>query len=212
MRVGLTQRVEDLPGIGERRDCLDQRWSLLLEDIGAAAIPLPNLHRVDAAYLDRIGIDAVILTGGNDIATLPGSTKPAPERDAFEKGLLDYCAARRLPVLGICRGMQFMQHVSGGPLVRVEGHVATEHRLIWAPAPPLDPAPEVVNSYHDYALPRSGLAADFNELAWTEDGTVEAFRHKTLPWIGIMWHPERETNPNLAVRQWMARHLGKSGT
>jgi putative glutamine amidotransferase len=38
----------------------------------------------------------------------------------------------------------------------------------------------------------SDVAAPLRVVASAEDGSVEAVRHNTLPWVGIMWHPERE--------------------
>ena len=48
----------------------------------------------------------MVLTGGNDLAALGGD---APERDATENALLDAAESRRLPVIGVCRGMQVIQ-------------------------------------------------------------------------------------------------------
>jgi putative glutamine amidotransferase len=49
-----------------------------------------------------------------------------------------------------------------------------------------------VNSYHGFSLATGPL--DFEVLARSEDGEIEAIRHKSLPWEGWMWHPEREEN------------------
>lgn len=209
MKIGLTQRVMEVPGHGERRDCLDQRWSLLLEDMGAQAVPLPNLHRQATAYLEHAGLDAVILTGGNDLAFVPDATDPAPERDAFELCLLDHCVSRALPVLGVCRGMQMLQHATGGKLTKTKGHAGTVHDLAWAEHPPLADPPARVNSYHNCAVPRSGLGSGLVELAWCNDETVEVFTHQTHPWLGVMWHPERDAHPDPAVVGWLTRHLRK---
>ena len=32
----------------------------------------------------------------------------------------------------------------------------------------------------------------FIELAKSDDGNIEAIRHRELPWEAWMWHPERE--------------------
>jgi putative glutamine amidotransferase len=37
-----------------------------------------------------------------------------------------------------------------------------------------------------------GLADCLLPLATAQDGTIEACQHRSLPWYGIMWHPERE--------------------
>jgi putative glutamine amidotransferase len=36
--------------------------------------------------------------------------------------------------------------------------------------------------------------AGFDVLAVSDDGVIESIRHKSLPIVGTMWHPERE-NP-----------------
>ena len=46
-----------------------------------------------------------------------------------------------------------------------------------------------VNSFHN-ALEKE--PSEFEVSARAEDGVIEAIRHKTLPWLGLMWHPERE--------------------
>ena len=44
----------------------------------------------------------------------------------------------------------------------------------------------------DYIIIGNGLAGFQLALALAEDGTIEALAHIKLPWVGIMWHPERE--------------------
>jgi len=41
------------------------------------------------------------------------------------------------------------------------------------------------------------LPEDFLSLAMDKDGNPEAFRHKSLPVFGIVWHPERMLDPVL---------------
>ena len=50
--------------------------------------------------------------------------------------------------------------------------------------------PKNVNSYHNQALKK--CPDDYNLLAKTYDGCLEAMKHKDLPWEAWMWHPERE--------------------
>jgi putative glutamine amidotransferase len=73
---------------------------------------------------------------------------------------------------------------AGATLHPIRNHVATRHEVAGAL-----PAREV-NSYH--ALAFSQCPEGYEVLATASDGSIEAIRHRTLPWQGWMWHPERE--------------------
>lgn len=193
LKVAVSQRVDIHPDRDERRDALDQRLCQWLMASGCIPFPVPNAIRKPVGiendnawqnWLHAVKPDAILLSGGNDI----GETK---ERDDTERRLLDYAKDQFLPALGICRGMQMMAVWAGSSrLMPVYGHVRTRHRLKennggW---------PEEVNSYHNFSL--AECPDEFTVTARAEDGTIEAMRHKTLPWEGWMWHPEREQQFN----------------
>ena len=191
-RLGITQRVENILGYGERRDCLDQRWAVLAIELGFIPIPLSN---VDPTYvsdiLDSLRLDGIILSGGNSIARLESATDAAPERDAFEVVLIDEGVKRSIPILGVCRGMQVINLYYGGKLSKVKDHVATYHDLKVEPSYSkiiLDS----VNSYHNWAIKLPELASCLTPLALDEQDNIECFIHKEKAVAGIMWHPERE--------------------
>ena len=106
----------------------------------------------------------------------------APERDATETALMDLAKSKRLPVYGFCRGMQFILDYFGQDLRNVPGHVAVRHIL--------DDGREV-NSYHNQACV-SLKGNELEVLTRANDGVIESVRHRTLPVLGTMWHPERE--------------------
>jgi putative glutamine amidotransferase len=179
--VGVTQRV-DVSQTQERRDALDQNWLRFLDACGLQAVPLPN-HPSAAGLFDRAGCGGLILSGGNDLCAYGGD---APERDANETRLVDLALSRDMPVLGVCRGMQFLLHGWGVPLTSVSGHVGKPHPVTG----PL--GTRLVNSYHRYGALHAGPG--LSVLARSADGAIESIRHNRLPHLGIMWHPERE-NP-----------------
>lgn len=187
LRIGLTQRVDVVPAYGERRDALDQNWARLIALCGHLPLPVPNALPDPPAAIAGMGLDALVLTGGNDIAHLPGATNPAPERDATEAAAIAFARDRRLPLLAVCRGFQMLNLTMGGTVERAEGHVACRHRL----DAPVGGIGEV-NSFHGWWIPAKGVAPGLSAQAHAPDGTVEAVLADGLPWIGIMWHPERE--------------------
>jgi gamma-glutamyl-gamma-aminobutyrate hydrolase PuuD len=193
MRIAITQRVDTVHGSGERRDCLDQRWARFLEPLGLNLLPVPNSLLDAHSWADRQDIQGVLLSGGNDLAHLPGASQPAPERDAVESALLQLALRRSLPVLGVCRGMQMLNCFLGGSLVRLQRHAGLRHGIREAGRAGLFFGYDDVNSYHDWAVAAEGVAKDLKVLAIAvDDGSVEAVGHRELPWLGIMWHPERE--------------------
>ena len=180
MTVAITQRVSVIPEHGERRDCLDQTWPRFLAACSLTPLPMPNVAEVALEMFRRADLAGLLLTGGNDLVALGGD---APERDAAENALLDEAETRGLPVLGVCRGMQLIQHRAKVPLIRVDGHVACRQRI------EVHGAPADVNSYHRFGTRESRPALAV--WARAQDGVVKAIRHTSMPVSGIMWHPER---------------------
>jgi putative glutamine amidotransferase len=83
--------------------------------------PQPVDDAVAARVLD--GLDGLVITGGRDVdpdryaqAQHAKTDEPARDRDAWEFALLRGALARRLPVLGICRGAQVLNVALGGTL------------------------------------------------------------------------------------------------
>ncbi len=200
MKIGITQRVV-LSGT-ETRDALDQAWNPFLEGCGFQMIPIPTLVSDPEAFLKKLNIEGVLLTGGNNISPasfsmLHPQTKQklielgdvSLQRDALEKKILDISVKKNYPVLGVCRGMQILNLYHGGNLSIVPGHVGINHVIHNHSPVSLDPS---VNSSHNFGIHAQDVAPAFDIWATAMDHTVEAFKHKKFPHVGIMWHPERK--------------------
>ena len=176
--IAITQRVELIEAIGERRDALSQEWTVLAETCGFLPLLLPNHLPSVRELLEARKPDGFILTGGNDLVPYGGD---APERDELEIFLIRFAIEQKLPLLGVCRGMQMILNEFGAKLRKIEGHIRTEHQLSNG---------DKVNSFHSWGAEEcpEPLTAE----AQSSDGVLEAVTHKDYPWIrGIMWHPER---------------------
>lgn len=183
--VAVTQSVEILERPNrppERRDALDQAWTRFLLAADCLAVPLPNDLATALELLRALPIDALLLTGGNDFTEHGGF---APERDEVEADLLGMARTWRIPVIGVCRGMQVIQREFQVPLMKVEGHVA-ERQMI-----DIHGQVAFVNSFHHWGAYDTHPALDV--WARAPDGVVKGIRHRTESLVGIMWHPERAT-------------------
>jgi len=180
LRVGITQRRDLIEERHEWRDALDVRLLQIVWEAGFTPIPLASGIRDAEGYLDALDLDAFVLSGGGE-AGLP------EQRAVLERAVLRRSKDERIPVLGICRGMQVILVACGATLNPVEGHVATRHRITGA----LTDGREV-NSFHALGLQQEDLPDSLTPLAIAQDGTAEAVQHKQHPWTAVMWHPERE--------------------
>ena len=207
-RIGLTLRVECERARNERRDELDQRWPSLVEQLGACPVLLPNQILDVNGYLNELKLDALVLTGGNDISILPHANGVAPERDKFEYEAYQYFLKENKPILGVCRGAQLINYFAGGRLERMSGHAGVRHSIFWKSGLPeyLEQLCDV-NSYHGWVIPKNGLAPGLEALAWASDGSIEAFRVMSAKVFAILWHPERKDKIECGVIKFMKNML-----
>lgn len=198
MRALVTMRTASASTYHEARDAISHDWIERLEAWGVTPILIPNAMSDPKRYIDDVGADALLLTSGDDVAVPLGEgppDSPTQRRDRTEATLVRECIDARVPILGVCRGMQFLNVYFGGSLTRrlPSGHVATRHAVTLSED--IDGLRSgtrfEVNSYHDHGILPTDLAADLTAVAVADDGSVEALRHRSLPILAIQWHPER---------------------
>lgn len=200
LRVVITQRVDVKPETQERRDALDQAWWDQLESILKQKLnlfPVPNQQATEE-WLEHVAPHLIVLSGGNDIGE-------AADRDALETRILQYAVRKAIPVLGVCRGMQMLNVFLGGSLSKLSNHVAVMHSVFNHEAESSLKA-MTVNSFHNYGITTADLSTKLEPLFLHSDGSIEAARHRQFNWLGIMWHPERDGNDQIAM-DWLSDYL-----
>mgnify|MGYP003705943549 CR=1 FL=1 len=199
LRVAITQAQIQLHKRGETRDTLDVRWGQMLSELNYLILPLMPSAMNSHAKFKHMQIDAIILSGG-------GNVDDGSPREQLEKSLLTYSAAHNIPLLGICRGMQMINDHQDGRLIKLPNHVKKRHDIFYSHDK--NCIKRVVNSYHEYCITPASLGRNLEVLARAEDDTIECIKHVTYPWLGIMWHPEREKSFDTFDLSLIKNHLG----
>jgi|SRR5581483_480092 len=186
--------------------------------------PPPTLDGVRAYVAAAIGCDAVCVTGGGDVDPVRYGAPPPeklmdvdPARDEAEIETVRAAVAGRVPVLGICRGIQVIAVALGGTLVPdlpaagFAGHWEEERQHEPVHAITATPGSRVaavlgdvteVNSIHHQAVASAGPSLTIT--ATSDDGVIEAVEAPGV--LGVQWHPERlhDTDArHLAPFQWL---------
>jgi putative glutamine amidotransferase len=160
--------------------------------------------------------DGLLLTGGPDInPQIYGRNYDTSivdisdhKRDSLEMILLKEASDIKMPVLGICRGMQMINVVRGGTLIR---DIPTEfnskiyhrcavksncyHQVFLMQGSELFKTVGnelgIVNTNHHQGIEK--LAPGLKGVAFSEDSLVEATELKNgdMFLMGVQWHPER---------------------
>src|SRR5580704_7979097 len=98
--VAVTQRVRNPKR--SPSDAIDLKWILFLHRCGLVPVLIPNDLREAKKMMALFPIEGLLLTGGNDLGEARG-------RDRVERFLLKHAIREKLPVIGVCRGMQLIQ-------------------------------------------------------------------------------------------------------
>ena len=165
--------------------------------------------------------DGIILTGGedinplqyNDTVNLAVCEDMNYQRDTLERKLFDFAMVHKIPLIGICRGMQMMNVASGGTLY---GDIPTEigttvihrfngevnHKIVLVDTCslifPLGTDTIMVNSWHHQGL--KIMTNNLRVVARAFDGLPEAVvmgksEHPFM--IAVQFHPERLEEDNI---------------
>lgn len=205
-----------MPLWDEKKDSL---WMLpgYLEGIRqAGGIPFVFPFTDDEQELDQLVnlCDGIVFTGGHDVSPSLYHEEPleelvvcCPKRDAMETIVLQKALAGHRSVLGICRGLQFINAALGGTLYQdlptqhpseiihrqKSASDQTSHDVSLIKGSPLQQVLGLdclpVNSFHHQAV--KALAPCLSVMAMAPDGLIEAVTMPDARFLwAVQWHPE----------------------
>lgn len=137
--------------------------------------------------------DLLLFTGGQDLCPsiykkdypfITGDEK----RDEWEHNWFIWAVRNKVPMFGICRGMQLFTALTGGKLIPDVGHHYGHHDVFTNVGNKFN-----VNSiHHQMCVPSPSTKM----LAWAENRAFEGVPEPEALWfpkvkaLGVQWHPE----------------------
>ncbi|NLX83286.1 MAG: gamma-glutamyl-gamma-aminobutyrate hydrolase family protein [Clostridiales bacterium] len=202
---------------------------------GALPVILPMIQEDDPNYdefMDKIinMVDGIVFTGGPDLeptfykeARLPGCQEPLADRDKADLALISRALSVHKPFLGICRGMQVCNVITGGSLYQdlptqrpeVNNHDLPDrleaHQVTIAEGSLLNRVTKAtqmpVTSRHHQAVKQLGHG--LRAVAFSEEGIIEAVEFEDgRPALCVQWHPENLSGTDKrhqALFDWLVR-------
>lgn len=127
--------------------------------------------------------DGVLISPG------PGT----PENAGVSMEMIKYCAAKKIPLFGVCLGHQAIAACFGGVVNRAPellhgktSQVKHSGKGIFTKLP----SPFTATRYHSLAVERNTIGNELEITGETDSGIVMGIRHKSLPIEGVQFHPE----------------------
>lgn len=211
--IAITPWLRSLPtalGAQTALYTLDPAYAECVSAAGAQATIIPHGTNPVAAL---VGADGLLLSGGGDVHPASYGSAPADtgddaseDVDRWEIALIDEARRRRMPTLGICRGMQLLAVAHGGTLIQHlddERHpgmgvlepdetLALRHDVTLVEdsclAAILGVASIRVNTIHHQGIDDPG---SLRVSATGPAGVIEAVEADDWPALGVQWHPEK---------------------
>lgn len=152
-------------------------------------------------YLEQLGADCTVVrndavtpaegAGFDGVLISPGPG--TPEDAGVSMAMIQACAERAQPMLGVCLGHQALGVVMGATVGRapelLHGKTSFVHHDGTGVLDGL-PQPFTATRYHSLAIDPATLPVELLANGHTDSGLVMAVRHATLPLHGVQFHPE----------------------
>jgi len=182
----LSAFAPDATGSGKRVLLIDHDDSFVhmladyFRQVGASVTVVRHVHALDMLKQKRW--DLLVLS--------PGPGRP---EDFGIKKTIDAALANKLPVFGVCLGVQAIGEYFGGELGQLTHPAHGRPSRVQVRGGRLMrnlPNEIVIGRYHSLFVERDSMPEVLNVTASTEDGVAMALEHKTLPVAGVQFHPE----------------------
>ncbi|MEO6912454.1 MAG: aminodeoxychorismate/anthranilate synthase component II [Candidatus Baltobacteraceae bacterium] len=147
--------------------------------------------KLDVMLNDDARLRPEILADYDALLVGPGPGNPAQVPKALE--FIRAAAERRMPVFGVCLGLQAIGEVFGARIGHAPhlmhgktSRIEHDESGVFAGMPPNF----VATRYHSLAIEPQSMPPQLRVTARSEDGAIQGLAHVELPIYGVQFHPE----------------------
>ena len=163
-------------------------WLDDLRQTGIEFVVVPETGSRPTRLKDLKDCEAVLLADGSaERAGLHGGRGLATHRT--EREMVRFARARRLPVVGIGQGAEFLGLYFGGRLCASPEQQPGDRRLDLRVSPGYGPPHAEVHPAGRMLCDPKDFPAMLSPIAWDEHGNIAGFVHRDEPILGIHWQP-----------------------
>jgi anthranilate synthase/aminodeoxychorismate synthase-like glutamine amidotransferase len=147
-------------------------------------------QQVEVIRNDKISIEEIEKLQPEFLVISPGPCTPNEAGISVEA--IKYFQGS-IPILGVCLGHQCMGSAFGAEVVRSKELMHGKLSKIQHDGTGIFkemPIDFMAARYHSLVIEPETLISDFDVNARTEDGTIMAIQHNSLPLVGLQFHPE----------------------
>ena len=166
----------------DNRDSFVHNLARYVRELGEEAVVLRS-DETELSEVERLAPSHIIIS--------PGPCTPAEAGISTE---VVRCFGPTTPILGVCLGHQCIGSAMGGAIVRAAYPLHGKTSLVTHDGSSVFaglPSPIRVARYHSLVIDPGTLPDSLRVVATSlDDGAIMAVEHRTLPVVGVQFHPE----------------------
>ena len=117
----------------------------------------------------------------------------------FDKKIFDLCQKKKIPILAVCYGFQYIAKLSKGEIIKTKQKPGKDHYIY------LNDKIINVNSFHNFAVTK--LPKHFKTIGTHQDNSIEIAYSKKLNILCTMFHPERKNKSQNTINNIIFKYL-----